>query len=299
MTLIELEKELSMPYDDLVLYLTSKYGPVSGNYFISEDNYSRNRNNVRSSDGLYCHHIMEKKAENLSNINYAIKNPFEWQLAKNLVYCNLIEHLILHLKIMLIRSKFYGCDKQYSYDRSFLINFKTLFNIIPPGLEYICNDLNRMFCNKGKIAKWKIPYYNVISDSINAYLTILKVIIAFHIDLCSNYRNDGLTIIKDSHIKFSGTAYRILSVSDDSVDYLDKKVVLIDTDGNCVNYSYSGIVSSIGSCQDRFYALCMKLASCDGSINTNILNCIYPIVQDNKIDCLLDKLYVDYTGSLN
>ena len=35
----------------------------------------------------------------LSNPQFAITQPYEYQLGKNLVYCNLLEHLILHMKI--------------------------------------------------------------------------------------------------------------------------------------------------------------------------------------------------------
>ena len=30
---------------------------------------------------------------------HAMKNPYEWQLAKNIVYCDYLEHLFLHILI--------------------------------------------------------------------------------------------------------------------------------------------------------------------------------------------------------
>ncbi len=36
----------------------------------------------------------------LSTPTYAKKNPFDYQKADHLVYCNLLEHLVLHIKIV-------------------------------------------------------------------------------------------------------------------------------------------------------------------------------------------------------
>ena len=35
----------------------------------------------------------------LSNDQYAKNNPFSYQKAERLVYCNILEHLLLHIKI--------------------------------------------------------------------------------------------------------------------------------------------------------------------------------------------------------
>lgn len=35
----------------------------------------------------------------LSHLEYAQKNPYEWQKKENIVYCNLLEHLFLHILI--------------------------------------------------------------------------------------------------------------------------------------------------------------------------------------------------------
>lgn len=47
---------------------------------------------------MFCHHIDENKAIKLSKPEFAI-NPFAYQKADRLVYCDILEHLILHIKI--------------------------------------------------------------------------------------------------------------------------------------------------------------------------------------------------------
>lgn len=96
----EYKAELEMDYDQLVKHLLQKYGGAKGDYFLTETCASKNKKISRTNEGLYCHHIDEDKAIMLSNDSYASNNPFEYQRAERLVYCNILEHLILHIKIV-------------------------------------------------------------------------------------------------------------------------------------------------------------------------------------------------------
>lgn len=90
---------LTKSYEDLVKFLLSKYGPAKHNYFKDTACIQKNPLVSRSDEGLFCHHIDEDKAIMLSNDHYAAMNPFEYQKADRLVYCNILEHLLLHIKI--------------------------------------------------------------------------------------------------------------------------------------------------------------------------------------------------------
>lgn len=96
---IPYKDELNISYKDLVSYLLSKYGPAKGDYFLTESCRSKNNAISRGKEGLFCHHIDEDKAIMLSNPSFASKNPFAYQKANRLVYCDILEHLILHIKI--------------------------------------------------------------------------------------------------------------------------------------------------------------------------------------------------------
>ena len=96
----EIEKELSMSYSGLVEYLLWKYGKVEGDYFVTEACKTKNKKITRANEGLIVHHIDEDKAIMLSDTRWAVANPFEYQKADRLVYCNIMEHLILHIKIV-------------------------------------------------------------------------------------------------------------------------------------------------------------------------------------------------------
>ncbi|WP_395317740.1 hypothetical protein [Fructilactobacillus frigidiflavus] len=100
-----------MTYAEAVSTLLEKYGSAEHNYF-TEAAYDKFLSGVnktltkakgvsRIKEGLYCHHIDEIKALNLSNPRFIMhyRYPYAYQLKEQLVYCNLIEHLILHALI--------------------------------------------------------------------------------------------------------------------------------------------------------------------------------------------------------
>lgn len=101
---------LSKTYDKVVEILLKKYGSATDDYF-REASYNRFLNNEikritrgnysRTSDGLYCHHIDEINHENLSSEKYIkdFRYPFKLQKKDRLVYCDLLEHAILHVLI--------------------------------------------------------------------------------------------------------------------------------------------------------------------------------------------------------
>ena len=101
---------LSKSYDEAVEFLLQKYGPAQDDYF-REKSYKRFMNNEiksiakgkisRTSEGLYCHHIDEKKMLKMADFSFIKidKIPFDYQKKERLVYCDLIEHNILHVLI--------------------------------------------------------------------------------------------------------------------------------------------------------------------------------------------------------
>lgn len=95
-----LKEELKLNYLDLCKFLQDKYGTPKGNYFLSESCKSKNRNITRGTEGLFLHHINENTHIQLSKPDYAVKALFEYQKAENLCYCNYLEHMILHMKIV-------------------------------------------------------------------------------------------------------------------------------------------------------------------------------------------------------
>ncbi|MCH5161913.1 MAG: hypothetical protein J1G38_00295 [Clostridiales bacterium] len=97
MNIEEYEKVKELTYLEYCDYLQQKYGIGLCDYMTQS--WSANPKCSRTKDGLFAHHKYEDHAIRLSDKEYAMKNPFEWQLAENIVYCDYLEHLLLHILI--------------------------------------------------------------------------------------------------------------------------------------------------------------------------------------------------------
>lgn len=112
--LTEYKQLISNNYDKAVEFLLKKYGTAEDDYF-SEKSYERflkgEIKNItkgkfsRSVDGLECHHVDENKFLNMSDKD-SIQDfltdqsvPFESHQKERLVFCDVIEHAILHTLI--------------------------------------------------------------------------------------------------------------------------------------------------------------------------------------------------------
>lgn len=95
----EFLKQCDMSYTELIAYCNEKYGIVPGNYFSTPECKGHNHKIARGKEGLYIHHIKEDTLIMLSASAFAKDAPWEYQLGENLVYCNIFEHLLLHMRI--------------------------------------------------------------------------------------------------------------------------------------------------------------------------------------------------------
>lgn len=142
-------------------YLKKKYGKVNGNYFLTESFKSVNSKIKRTKEGLYIHHLDEDKAIMLSNKEYAIKNTYKYQLHDRLVYCNLLEHLILHIKIMEHPHKNKNINEN--------VGIGGVVNFIVPEL----NDIYSGAIYTG----WRKPSVELIRNLEDTYIQILDYFI--------------------------------------------------------------------------------------------------------------------------
>lgn len=164
----EIRKELSLSYDELTKYLIEKYGAAKVDYFCTSSCRSRNNAVSRTKDGLLCHHIDEDKGGNLSKPALAAMQPYEWQKKERLVYCNYIEHLILHIKIAILRQK------------SPLKTPMDIYNFFTTGGIYmVCSDLNDLFTNKGSSLNWQQRCYAEVEENLSDYVLLIKLLLRY------------------------------------------------------------------------------------------------------------------------
>lgn len=97
MKITEYEQVKDFTYQDYCDYLQNKYGIGTDNYFTK--NFTKSKKVTRTSEGLFVHHRCEDLIANLSDKEVAASAPFEYQEKENLVYCDYLEHLFLHILI--------------------------------------------------------------------------------------------------------------------------------------------------------------------------------------------------------
>lgn len=89
----------------------------------------------------------------------AIKNPYEWQLAKNIVYCDYLEHLLLHILICEYPAKNQNANE-----------------VVGVGgiINYIVPELNDLYSGWETKQTWRKNCHNLVINDKNVYLTLLK-----------------------------------------------------------------------------------------------------------------------------
>lgn len=157
MNLAEYEKVKNLTYLDYCDYLQQKYGIGLCNYMTKS--WNKNAKVSRTNDGLIAHHKYEDHAIMLSNKEYAMQNPYEWQLAENIVYCDYLEHLFLHILI---------CEYP-SQNRNQLeaVGIGGIINFIVP-------ELNDIYSGWQPKQQWRKNCHDLIINDKDVYLVLLK-----------------------------------------------------------------------------------------------------------------------------
>lgn len=152
--------ELNMSYKELVEHLLAKYGRAKGDYFLTESCRSKNNSISRGKEGLFCHHIDEDKAIMLSNPDFASRNPFAYQKADRLCYCDILEHLILHIKIA-------EEPKNKDANENELVG-------IGGAATFICKQINDCYSGKYLTQYFMVRIREMIKDNFDDYIMILQ-----------------------------------------------------------------------------------------------------------------------------
>ncbi len=97
MDMSEYQKVRNLTYLEYCDYLQDKYGIGLADYMTKS--YNMNPKCKRTKEGLIAHHKKEDTMIMLSTKAFAQICPFEWQKKENIVYCDYLEHLLLHVLI--------------------------------------------------------------------------------------------------------------------------------------------------------------------------------------------------------
>ena len=96
----------------------------------------------------------------LSNSSFASKNPFAYQKADRLCYCDILEHLILHIKI---------AEEPKNKDAN-----KNEFTGIGGAVTFICRQINDCYSGRILTQKFSLRIKEMIKDNFDDYIMILQ-----------------------------------------------------------------------------------------------------------------------------
>lgn len=162
MKIAEFEKVKGMTYAEYCDYLQKKYGIGRADYMTRA--FNKNQKVTRTSEGLIAHHKAEDKMILLSTKEVAETCPYEWQKKENIVYCDYLEHLLLHVLIC----KYPSQDRHPLAD----VGIGGVVNFIVPEL----NDLYSGWVSK---QAWRNNCHRVVAEDREVYMEILKMFIAY------------------------------------------------------------------------------------------------------------------------
>jgi len=155
MNIGEYEKVTAMSYLEYCDYLQKKYGMSKYNYFYAS--FTKSRKVSRTKEGLVVHHKYEDHTIMLSTKEFAMQHPYEWQLSENLVYCDYLEHLLLHILIY----------EHPSPDAKEVVG-------LGGATEFIVPELNDVYSGWKTKQQWRMNCHNKIINDKDVYLRLIK-----------------------------------------------------------------------------------------------------------------------------
>lgn len=173
MNINEYNNVKDMTYLEYCDYLQNKYG-LPPRPYCSPD-FEKYRENSCTAYGLVIHHKMEDHAILLSTLDYMKKYPYEWQCRENLVYCDFLEHLLLHVLITEYPAED-RVDKHVGgggigliYDN--IISFFKLSTGVNPGNKHLINST---------MLNWQQNCFSVIKGDFDVLYTLCERITKPH-----------------------------------------------------------------------------------------------------------------------
>ena len=162
MNMSEYQRVRNMTYLQYCDYLQDKYGIGLADFMTKSVN--PNPKCKRTKDGLIAHHKAEDKMIMLSTKEFAHMCPFEWQQKENIVYCDYLEHLLLHVLIC----KYPSPNKHPMAE----VGIGGVVNFLAP-------ELNDLYSGWRTSQAWRQNCHDKVINDKDVYLCILKDFIDF------------------------------------------------------------------------------------------------------------------------
>lgn len=177
----EYKKVCDYTYLQYCDYLQKKYGIGLAPYMTKS--FNPNPKCKRTKEGLIAHHKLENRMIMLSKKEIAETCPYEWQLEHNIVYCDYLEHMLLHILI---------CKYPSDDTPDFIsVGIGGIANFLIP-------ELNDVFSGWITRQAWRKNCHDRIIDDREVYLALIEQFIEctkdhpyFQVDMLFNSYNEN------------------------------------------------------------------------------------------------------------
>ena len=188
MNIKEYNKVKDMDYNEYCDYLQDKYGIGLANYMTKS--FNPNPKCKRTKEGLYAHHKAEDKMIMLSNKEIAMYCPYEWQEKENIVYCDLLEHLLLHVLICLYPSP----EKMEDFEVG-----------VGGIIDFMVPELNDLYSGWRSNMLWQQRCHNKVISDKKVYLEILRKFVKNYCKRLERLEEDFLPLLLTSNADYFGS----------------------------------------------------------------------------------------------
>lgn len=275
----EIYRELKMSYEDLQQYLVRKYGAAKYDYFASPECNSKNKKISRTSEGLFCHHMDEDKGYNLASAEFAKTQPYKWQKKERLVYCNILEHFILHMKITILSQK----DKFYK--PSDIPNFFS-----SEGFFLLCNEINDLYAQNGTNVEWRKKCFEIIKDNYEDYMMMIKALLLYIDDNYCARKDEAAFLVPGSVVNFGNKNFKILKINK------KRNLFLLQLPTGEEKSFYTSIASKQFNYADQIDIVTRKMASGYENFYEHIYEDILGCGKELEIKSYMEALKIDFVG---
>lgn len=157
MNMQECEHVKDLSYWEYCDYLQDKYGIGKAPYMT--DNWNPSAKCKRAKEGLFAHHKAEVYVPLLSKKEQARLFPFEWQEPEWVVYCDYLEHLLLHIMI---------CKNPEPLKDKYEVGIGGVVNYIAPMIF-------QLYAGSVFEQAWQATCFDRIKNDKKVYLELLKM----------------------------------------------------------------------------------------------------------------------------
>lgn len=191
MNMEEYEKVKDLNYLEYCDYLQEKYGIGLCDYMT--ENWNSKQKCKRTKEGLLAHHKYEDHAIMLSTKEFAMQNPFEWQKAENIVYCDYLEHLFLHILV---------CENPSKEQN------KNVIVGVGGVLTFMIPELNDFYSGWESKQEWRRICHERIKNDKDVFLALVKRFKYFELEMISlsvkiRFENAVRKSLSDKQKKFT------------------------------------------------------------------------------------------------